>query len=231
MADPISREMALRIGLAARALPDTGAGELLRILEDAVGLPPTPKKLGRLTVKKLRAAAESLAEVDGPSLEEAVAFLTGERALEEEALPEVQPYAEGDLPGSVRVACASNRGDQVDGHFGSCARFLVYQVSAEEARLIDVRTARDGDAEDKNAYRAGLIADCQLLYVMSIGGPPAAKVIKAGVHPIKRPAGGSAATMLEELRSVLDGAAPPWLAKVMGRDAEARARFRMTAEG
>jgi hypothetical protein len=34
---------------------------------------------------------------------------------------------------SIRIACASNRGERLDGHFGSCARFLIYQVSATDS--------------------------------------------------------------------------------------------------
>ena len=54
-------------------------------------------------------------------------------------IPTPQPYTDGDMPDSIRVACASNSGDLLNGHFGSCERFLVYQVSQAEYRLIDVR--------------------------------------------------------------------------------------------
>ena len=41
----LSDDIALRIGLAARELPDTDARRLLRVLADVVGLPPTAKSL------------------------------------------------------------------------------------------------------------------------------------------------------------------------------------------
>ena len=41
------------------------------------------------------------------------------------------------MPGSIRVACASNGGEVLDGRSGSARRFLIYQVSAETVRLID----------------------------------------------------------------------------------------------
>jgi nitrogen fixation protein NifX len=101
-------------------------------------------------------------------------------------LPPVASYAEGDMPGSIRVACASNREQLLDGHYGSCERFLVYQVSPEEVRLIGVRPTLEADhAEDRNVARAALINDCQIVYVQSIGGPATAKVVRAGVHPVK----------------------------------------------
>ena len=100
-------------------------------------------------------------------------------------------------------------------------------------RLIDSRSANGPEArDDKNAYRASLIADCQVLFVASIGGPAAAKVVKAGVHPIKYPDGGSARDRMEALQKVIVDSPPPWLAKAMGHDDESRVRFeRSAAEG
>jgi len=226
-AAPISNEIALRIGLAARELPDTDAARLLRVLADAVGLPPTAKKLEGLKVKDLKDAADGeFADIDSAALKAALACLKGEYETEAEPMPPVQPYEEGDLPQSIRVACASNKGGMLDGHFGSCRRFLVYQVSQQERRLIDIRQIDDTQAQDdKNEYRASLIRDCQLLFVASIGGPAAAKVVKAGIHPIKQPEAVAADLEMQRLQAVVGDDAPPWLAKVMGQDPEARIRF------
>ncbi|MBV1789732.1 dinitrogenase iron-molybdenum cofactor biosynthesis protein [Marinobacterium sp. D7] len=230
MADTLSPEVALRIGLAARALPDTDPKRLMMVLVDALGLPITPTKLGRLKVTRLKAAADGeLGEIDTAYLKQAVSLLRGIGVPTDEApepLPEVQDYAEGDMPGSIRVACASNHDTQIDGHFGSCARFLVYQVSESEVRLIAIRKAGHApDEMDKNIYRANLIEDCQLLYTVSIGGPAAAKVVRAGLHPIKLPDGGEATELLDQLKGVIGNNPPPWLAKVMGFGAEERIRF------
>jgi nitrogen fixation protein NifX len=99
-------------------------------------------------------------------------------------------------------------------------------MSATDTRLIDVRMT-DGDIEtdDKNKFRAQLIKDCHVLYVVSIGGPAAAKVVRADIHPIKIPQGGKAREVLEKLKDVLSSAPPPWLAKAMGMGAEERARI------
>jgi nitrogen fixation protein NifX len=229
----LPRAIALRIGLAARALPDTDPARLLRVLEDLIGLPPTEERLAALRVKDLEQAADGeLAELDTATLKQALTLLKGEGLAPEDPLPDVEPYAEGDLPGSIRVACASDRGEELNGHFGSCRRFLIYQVSAAACRLIAVRpTDRDRDAEDKNAFRAALIGDCQVLFVGSIGGPAAAKVIKAGVHPIKHPEAGPARTQIETLAASIAKAPPPWLAKAMGQAPEERVRFeRVQAE-
>ena len=231
MSSPISEDIALRIGLAARALPETKPARLLRVLADAIGLPPTAAKLAGLKVKDLKAAADGeLADIDPDALKSALALLKGEGVVETDPPPPLESYTPGDMPGSIRVACASNTGEQLDGHFGSARRFLVYQVSADDIRLIDARTADDTGAEDKNAYRAGLIRDCQVLYVASIGGPAAAKVIKAEIHPIKDAAGGSARDRMVALQGILAAKPPPWLAKVMGQTPEERIRFERDLE-
>jgi nitrogen fixation protein NifX len=226
-ASPISDEIAVRIGLAARELPDTDAGRLLRVLDDAIGLPPTAKKLSSLTVKGLKSAADDeFADIDMSAIKSALAYLKGEYSLLADPMPEIEAYVDGDMPTSIRVACASNKGEMLDGHFGSCRRFLIYQVSETENRLIEIRNVDEGDeTEDKNSYRASLIGDCQILFVGSIGGPAAAKVVRAGVHPIKKPQAGPAREEIESLQRVINKDAPPWLAKVMGQAPEERIRF------
>ncbi len=232
-AQALSDDIALRIGLAARALPDTDPARLLKVLADAVGLPPTVAALDGLTVKQLKAAADGeLADIDAGALKAALALLKGQGDdIEPPPAIEAPLAADEATSGSIRVACASNGGELLDGHFGSCRRFLVYQVAAGEHRLIDVRDIDDSTAEDdKNAHRAGLIEDCQVLFVASIGGPAAAKVVKLDIHPIKFPQGGSARERMAELAAQLAHKPPPWLAKVMGQSAEDRVRFERDTE-
>lgn len=229
---PVSNDIALRIGLAARELPETTPAVLLNVLEDIIGLPPTPAKLKKVSVKHLKTACDGkLAEFSMAELKEAAAYLRGEKNIDfdDGDLPKPVAYVEGDMPESIRVALSSNSGESLDGHFGSCTRFLIYQVSASEIRLIDVRTGTtdSDDTEDKMAARADAVKDCQLLYVVSIGGPAAAKVVRRNVHPIKRPTGGEASQLLADLQESLKGSPAPWLAKVMGQNAEERVRFEL----
>lgn len=227
----LTDDLALRIGLAARALPDTSPQRLLAVLADCIGLPPTSDKLETLSVKDLRSGANGdFSDFDTSVIKSALAYLKGAASME--TLPPPEPEspiltADGTDPdGFIRVAIASNNSDQLDGHFGSCQRFLVYQISADQARLIDCRDIDDRQAQDdKNGYRARLIADCQLLYVVSIGGPAAAKVVKQDIHPIKVPNGSDALSLIAELQQVIAEKTPPWLAKAMGQPAEARVRF------
>lgn len=218
---PLPDCIALRVGLAARSLPDVDSRQLLRVLLAAVGEPLTEDKLAGLTVKDLKTAADgALGEIDGPTLRQALSCLKGEDGIDAAvAIPDPQPYHEGDLPNSIRVACASNRGERLDGHFGSCARFLIYQVSATAARLIAIRPAPTVVrlTVDHSAERVALIGDCDLLCVLSIGGPAAARVVNSSIHPIKRPQAEDIPVLLAELQQVLAGEPPPWLARIIGR--------------
>jgi nitrogen fixation protein NifX len=227
MSQDLSRAVALRIGLAARALPETSPQRLLHVLVGALGLPLTEEKLSGLNVKTLKTALDGeFAGIEPVYLKQAVRYLKGEESVvaDEAPLPQPQPYSEGELPGSIRVAFASNSGERLDGHFGSCARFLVYQVTATDSRLIAMRPVVEPDTaikDERNAYRAGLIGDCHILYVVSIGGPPAAKVIRAGVHPLKHPQEAEIPELLPPLQGVLAGRPPPWLARIIGAQSAA----------
>lgn len=226
----ISREIALRIALAARALPETNAASLLKVLADTIGLPPTDEKLQFLKIKDLKHGADNeLAAIDKEHLMQALKILKGETVEKSEDLPTPETYQKGEWTNSIRVVCASNHGELLDGHFGSCERFLVYQVSPQHLKLIDVRNATSpSQEEEKNVYRTDLIKDCQVLFVASIGGPAAAKVIKAGIHPIKHLDGGSARDRVLALQPILRDSPPPWLAKIMG--VSARVRFAQTVD-
>ena len=232
IATPIaSREAALRIALAARALKGLDVKAFVGALIEKLEPPLTESKLAKLTVEDLRTLlAGDFAEqgchvgVAPDQLKEAVRLLWGQ-GLEHGDFPVIEAYAEGEMPGSIRVALAANRGENLDGHFGSCDRFLIYQVGKEAIKLIDVRSTAEADgAEDKNAARSALIGDCQIVYIQSIGGPAAAKVVRAGVHPIKKPGGGTAREVLVELQARLSSP-PPWLAQIMGVPSASLARF------
>lgn len=233
----LDRNIALRIAMASRILPGVSVPELLEILHERVGPPLTDEKLKAVTVTNLKTGIGSHdGEEDGEdigigleNIKLAVRYLWGEEA-EDEFLPEIETYREGDMPGSVRVAVASNNGAVLNGHFGSCIRFLVYQVSRDTIRLVDIRSTIDADnAEDRNLFRAELIKDCHVLFVQSIGGPAAAKVIRADIYPIKVPEAIEASEKLSEFQAVFDSP-PPWFAKILGVSAERRKRFNYSEE-
>jgi nitrogen fixation protein NifX len=134
------------------------------------------------------------------------------------------------MTGTIRVACATDSGELIDGHFGSCRAFLVYRVSPEAVEFVNaLSTAAADEAEDRNKARAALIGDCQIACFQSIGGPAAAKVVRAGAHPLKVAPNTRVDDMLARLQLTLKNP-PPWLAKVMGVEAASLATYRELAE-
>jgi nitrogen fixation protein NifX len=224
----ISEEVALRIGLASRALPGISVGDLIEALQTNLGDTLDENSLSKITVTNLKNSFGQTYSLDGEEdgedsrfllqqLKEAVNILWGEIEDEEELSLPIEAYEEGEMPNSIRVAVASNNDEELDGHFGSCLRFLVYQLSATDLKLIDARSAAKADeSDDKNGYRLGLIKDCHVLYVASIGGPAAAKVVQGGVYPMKVPGGGSARDILGKLQQAIATSPPPWVAKLLG---------------
>jgi nitrogen fixation protein NifX len=224
----ITKGAALRIALAAKALEGVDPRAFTLKLAEKIGLPITEDKLAAVTVAeiKLLLTGEETVEPDQDmaSIKLAVRYLWGENG-DDSDVPKPESYTDGELPDSLRVAVASNTADNLDGHFGSAPRFLVYQVGKTVIKLVDVRPTLIADeAEDKNVARSELINDCQIVYVQSIGGPAAAKVVRAGVHPVKIPTVTPAREAISRLQAVLD-APPPWLAKIMGMEAKSLARF------
>lgn len=229
----ITKTAAFRIALAAKALEGIPPQALVVRLAEKLGLPLTEDKLSSITVADLKLAltGEETVEpdVDMASIKLAVRYLWGENG-DDSGVPAPEPYQAGEFPGSLRVAVASNSTDMLDGHFGSAPRFLVYQVGKGELRLIDVRPTLLADAaEDKNVARSELINDCQIVYVQSIGGPAAAKAVRAGLHPVKFPTPMPAREALAKLQVTL-AAPPPWLARIMGVEAQSLARFAQAEE-
>jgi nitrogen fixation protein NifX len=117
----------------------------------------------------------------------------------------------------LKVAFATGSGSHVDQHFGWCCRFDVYEVSAQgyelsETRLLDPPEANE---EDKIDSRLRAVEDCAIVHLASIGGPAAARVIKARVHPVKVPDDTAVIELLDRLQRVVAGSPPPWLRKAL----------------
>ena len=215
----LSPQLALRIGLAARALPSVSTACLVQVLIQALKYPLTDQKLKGLTLQQLRAADRAnLKSVPVAELESALRYLTDRATVDilDPDTPSPAHYQAGDMPGSVRVAIASNHGQALDGNFSDCIRFLIFQVSPDSAQLVDVRgTAGDRSAKDRNAWRAHLIRDCGIVFVAGIGIRGHSHLIQHGTYLVRNPQSGAAIHALESLQQVLRQGPPPWLAKLI----------------
>ncbi|MET0390012.1 MAG: nitrogen fixation protein NifX [Polyangiales bacterium] len=135
----------------------------------------------------------------------------------------------------LRVALASAGGRALDAHFGSAKKFVVYDVAADHSRFVEVIDF--GDASDESGEHAAAADDrihakiaalkgCQLLLVLAIGGPVAAKVVKAGIHPIKIATSEPIAVVLEKLSAMIAGDnQPPWMRKLLAPNTERTLSF------
>jgi nitrogen fixation protein NifX len=221
---PFSNEVALRIGLAARHLPSVELTDFIEALQNFLGEDIDEQKLSKITVTNLKGFFRQSADVDGDDdredfstatiagFKDAVRILWGDTT--ETEIPETTPYTDGDMPGAVKVAVASNTGQDLDGHFGSALRYLIYQVSASEIRLVEVRSALEADlAPEMIRARVELIKDCAVVYTVSIGGPAAARVSKSNVHIMLVPEDGPAIDSLKKLQDILNTKPPRWLLK------------------
>ncbi len=228
----LSSELALRVATAAGRL-GVETKTFVPVLVECVGLPFTKSRFGKTTVNRV---AESLARSDDPAanyaagerdaLKSAVQTLWGFRADDESRLPETTGSVDDPADGAIRVAVASSDGQWIDEHFGGTLRFFVFQVAPDGSALIDIRSTRDAvDAEDGSEFRVDLIQDCQILYVRSIGGPPAGKVTQRGIHPMKVEQRVAIPDELARLQTKMGNSPPPWLAKAMGVPVEDRIRF------
>jgi nitrogen fixation protein NifX len=125
----------------------------------------------------------------------------------------------------LKIAFATADGTAVDQHFGWCRRFDVYEVDADHARLAQTRElAPASSGEDsKIDSRLDAVRDCAIVHVVAIGGTAAARVVNAGLMPVKVADGSSVAELVQRLQAVLGGTPPPWLRKVVRRHDSAEA--------
>ncbi len=129
--------------------------------------------------------------------------------------------AEGE---SMKIAVATQDLKTLDAHFAGARNLAVYDVTAAGHRLVEVvrfETASDEDGvhadahDDRITPRVNAIEGCALLFVLAIGGPAAAQVVKRRIHPVKLQRPEPIADVLARVQAMLKGTPPPWLRKAM----------------
>lgn len=127
-------------------------------------------------------------------------------------------------PGAVRVAIATRDMKNLNAHFGSTPKFAIYDVTREGWEFVeavgfgetsDESGSHKTDGDDRIGPKVEALAGCHLLFCLAIGGPAAAKVVSARIHPIKTPQPAPIPDVLERTRAMLAGSPPPWLRKVL----------------
>jgi len=129
----------------------------------------------------------------------------------------------------IRLAIASASGRALDAHFGSAKKFVVYEVSGTDSQFVEVIDFTDtsdesgehgASADDRIGAKIEALQGCQLLLVLAIGAPVAAKVVKAGIHPIKVATSESVSAVVDKVQSMIAGSPPPWLRKLLAPKTE-----------
>jgi nitrogen fixation protein NifX len=116
----------------------------------------------------------------------------------------------------LKIAFATDDGTAVDQHFGWCTRFDVFEIDQDRYAPVGSRTPRAAEGEEGTiASRLEVVRDCAIVYVTSIGPAAAARVVNAGIMPVKLPEGTAVPEVLDRLQEVLRGTPPPWLRKVL----------------
>jgi nitrogen fixation protein NifX len=126
---------------------------------------------------------------------------------------------------SIRIAIATQDLENLNAHFGSARRFALYDVSATDWRFVEAigfedvtqQKGRHDDTEDRITPKVEALKGSALLFVLAIGGPSAARVVAAGIHPIKLKAAEPIAAVITRVQTMLSGNPPPFLRKILGQ--------------
>jgi nitrogen fixation protein NifX len=126
--------------------------------------------------------------------------------------------------GALRIAIATQDLKGLNAHFGSARLFAVYDVTPERWTFVeavsfegvsDQSGRHKSEGDDRITPKVAALCGCHLLFCLAIGGPSAAKVVAAKIHPIKVPQASSIEEVLVRTQTMLKTAPPPWLRKVL----------------
>ena len=122
-----------------------------------------------------------------------------------------------DLDNSMKVAFATKDLDLINAHFGGAKEFVVYNVSPDGFEVDGViktdTSAMNGD--EKTEFKVKALHGINIMYCESIGGTAAAKVIRAGMNPMKVQEPRKIEDVLKELVIMINDNPPPWIKRIM----------------
>jgi nitrogen fixation protein NifX len=138
------------------------------------------------------------------------------------------------LEQALKVAFATSDQKTVNQHFGSAFAFVIYHVTADEARFGEVivfgEAEKDGN-EDKLAPRIAALDGCAAVYCRAVGASAIARLKKAGVQPLKINSGTAIKPQLAALQQELRDDPPVWVLRGLAAARDAGRFDEMEAEG
>ncbi len=120
----------------------------------------------------------------------------------------------------MKIAFTTSDNIHINAHFGSAKKIDVYEVDQTRYEFVetlrfDGNLSEDGN-EDKLLSKIEALHDCTIVYVSTIGGSAAARLIKRKITPIKAQSEAQEiADILTKLVQTLNGNPPPWLRKAL----------------
>ena len=225
MSSLLESQVYWRLIALAQLVPELDQEVLFDRVTQALNGPLNSAQLDKLTQEQLQVCQPQNVTLDTGRWESFLAILHGELPAHLNPVPALA------MDGALQVAFTSTDGININGHFGSCPLFFIYQVTADKSQLIDIRRyAEGGKGAEVNEEKSLLLAGCQLLFCEAIGGPAAARVIRHGLHPVKVKKDPVIALQVSELQQLMAGVLPPWLSKVLGRKDDLSRRFDLQSE-
>jgi nitrogen fixation protein NifX len=121
------------------------------------------------------------------------------------------------LENIIKVAFATKDMETINAHFGGAKEFVVYNVSPDgfEVDVVIKTDTSSLQGDEKTEFKVKALQGVNILYVESIGGTAAAKVIRAGINPMKMQEPRSIEDVLKELIIMINGNPPPWIKRIM----------------
>jgi nitrogen fixation protein NifX len=113
--------------------------------------------------------------------------------------------------GTIKVAFATNDNENIDAHFGSAKQFNIYDISDNTYELSQIIKIEEKDTDKTVALLKGV----DIVYFMDIGATAAAKIINAGIFPIKYKEIVSIDTELKKLLKMLGDNPAPFIKKIL----------------
>jgi nitrogen fixation protein NifX len=97
-------------------------------------------------------------------------------------------------------------------------------VSPRDSRFIeavgfdsvtDESGSHKAEGDDRISSKVAALAGCNLLFVLAIGGPAAAKVVNAKIHPVKLSEPEPIDQVIAKVQDMMTKSPPPWLRRAM----------------
>lgn len=132
----------------------------------------------------------------------------------------------------LRVAIATQDGRQMNAHFGSARRFVIFEVTATTSRFVetitfDAVTGESGEHREDAPLgkKVDAIRGGNLLFVLAIGASAASKVISARIHPVKLAEPEPVEQVIAKVQELMNAEPPPWLRRALASSKERSLKF------